>query len=405
VARAELVEDVTTLARAYRNGGAEVTQLAPRFALAGSTTRIALSDLEGLGRGERPCATVVVMTVPTHRFELRPALPRALMMVVPGVASAAGIAMLQDCSGRLLATGGIEVTMGKQLGTLEMLVIRHADESLTAPEVVLPRRATGQLPPTEPVGALPLAPLEERLGRAEASVRRDGSTFVARVDVVAEAQGQGAIVLRLREGCHRVLVLADSTRASDGVDVDALVHLPGQEEPLARDRSHAPDARLDFCTGATEEVALRFVGAAGAAPVVVLTAYWPLPRGLPTVWGDQARAGLAWALHRRPSPPIHDPPHQLFAGAAGLTSIPVEVEPSSCYLAAMTVTRGAASGARLTVDEGARRRHDDAVDPQRAASLSFCTRATERSVRFEVDLRAQTAWWGLALWRVGDGPR
>lgn len=406
VARAELGDEATTLAEAYRRGGAEeVTRLEPRFALASSVLRIPLPDVEGLGEGPHPCVTVVALAAPTHRFDLRPALPRALRLAAPAVASAAGVATLEDCSGKRLGTGAIEVTMGNRPGAIETVVVRHAPPSLSDPSVVLVARATGQAPAAEPVGALPLAPIDARQQRLQAAARRDGATFVARVDVKADRSGRGSIVLRLREGCQRVMVLADPTAVTDGVDVDALARLPEGREPLARDRSHAPDARLDFCIGQTREVELHFAGAGGPTAVMILAAHWPLPAGLPTIWGPEARAGFAWALHRRPTPAVDQSPTGLFAGASGVTALPVEVEPSSCYLAAMTVTRGEASSGRLTVSWGAHRRHDDAVGGRPAAAVSFCTGAFDRRVRLQVDMRGQAGWWGLGLWRLGDARR
>lgn len=405
-ARAELVEDVDRLAEAYERGGAEVTRVPPRFVLAEARVRIALPGLTGLGAGERPCATVIALGARSARYAMRPALPRVLGMVAPSVDAEAGVATLGDCAGRTLATGAVELVMGKRSGAIDVIVVRHRAGALSEPTVVLPERATGPLPPPEPVGPLSVAPIEQRRQRAEEAARRDGSTFVARVDVAADARGRGAIVLRLREGCHRVAVLADAAALATGasppaVDVDATIRLAGDEEDLVYDRSHAPDARLDFCIGRTRDVELRFVGAGGAVPIVVLTSYWALPSGLPSLWGDDARGGLAWALHRRSGPRLGRAPDQLVAGAAGMTLLPIAVEPSSCYLAALALTRGMASGLRLSVRVGAERRHDDATGGQPAAAVSFCTGAGQRAATLQIDVRSQTAWWGLALWRVG----
>ena len=407
-ARAELVGDAERLEEAYARGGAEVTRMTPRFVLQDTGMRAVLPGLEGLGEGARPCVTVIALAVRSARFSMRPALPRVMGMVAPAVDAEAGVAKLEDCGGESLSTGAVEVLMGKRPGTIELFVVRHAG-ALSSPSVVLPERASGPLPPPEPVGPLRLAPLAERRERAEAAARRDGASFVARVDVVSDLRGRGAIVLRLKEGCHRVAVLADAAALAPGatppaVDVDATAQFPGNEEPLVFDRSHAPDARLDFCIGRTRDVELRFVGAGGAVPIAILTSFWALPSGLPAVWGDDARAGFAWALHRRPSPAVTQPPDHVLSGASGMTRVPVAVEPSSCYLAALALTRGTSAGLRLTARLGAQRRHDDATGQLAAAAVSFCTGAADRVVTMQMDVRSQTAWWGLALWRMGGAP-
>ncbi|MCA9618925.1 MAG: hypothetical protein KC731_07885, partial [Myxococcales bacterium] len=250
--------------------------------------------------------------------------------------------------------------------------------------------------PPEP---LPVGPLGSRLAAAEAGSRRDGATFVARLDYRADARGVGALSLRLREGCHRLHVASEARRA----DVDAEVRFPGDEEPLRLDRAHAPEARLDFCLGATRDVELRFAGASPSAAVAVMDAHWPLPDGVPSIFGDQARGGFAWALHRRPSPPLGDPPIRLVAGGVGVTQVPLPLEPGACYLAAMAVSRGEALGGRLTVELGARELHDDASDPQRAAAVAFCAGPRDRTASASVELRADQAFWGLALWKLVGG--
>ena len=52
----------------------------------------------------------------------------------------------------------------------------------------------------------------------------------------------------------------------------------------------------------------------------------------------------------------------------------------------------------------ASRRHDDATGGQPAAAVSFCTGARDRLATLQMDVRSDTAWWGLALWRVGGAP-
>jgi hypothetical protein len=170
---------------------------------------------------------------------------------------------------------------------------------------------------------------------------------------------------------------------------------------MARDRSHAPDARLEFCLGEAEPVELRFVGAGGAVEVHVVDAHWPLPEGVPTRWGKEVRARIAWAMFRRHAPMVVGPPLLEALGSSGVTQLPVVVESGACYLAAYALTRGEPSSGTLTLRSGTVVRHDDA---ETSASVSFCAGPDARNATFEVGLAASQAWWVLALWRLSGAP-
>jgi hypothetical protein len=308
---------------------------------------------------------------------------------------------IEDCGRGALGLGSVDVSMGSQRGTVEVVVVTHA-APLTPLEVILPERALGPAGPHgEVAGGLKLAPLDERVTRAEEAARRDGAVMVVRVPTRSDERGAHAIGLKLRGGCHRVAVLTDQGAARGAVDVDAEVRLPGASEPLAHDRSHAPDARLDFCIGTSTTVELRLAGTGGPVPVMVLDAYWRFPAPIEGRWGDEARAGIAWALHRRRAPAIASAPIETIIGTSSATLVPIRVEPNACYLAAATVTRGDAIGGRLSASIDGDTRYDDMNELPRAAALSFCTGPTDEVVRVEVDVRGRSIWWLMALWRLG----
>ena len=50
-------------------------------------------------------------------------------------------------------------------------------------------------------------------------------------------------------------------------------------------------------------VGLLFAGAPGPVQVRWVDQVFPIPKGVPTIWGARARAGLAAALWRRKAPP------------------------------------------------------------------------------------------------------
>ena len=86
--------------------------------------------------------------------------------------------------------------------------------------------------------------------------------------------------------------------------------------------------------------------------MVVLDALWPAPKGL-TDWGRQARAGMMAAMFRRRAPQPRGTPVYEALGPAGVTSLPVRVEPHSCYLVAAGLLRGRAPAMRLSARLGA----------------------------------------------------
>ena len=80
--------------------------------------------------------------------------------------------------------------------------------------------------------------------------------------------------------------------------------------------------------------------------------------------------------------------------------MPVEVEPGSCYLAAATPIRGDARAMRLTARVGAASSWDEAAGAPHSVAVGFCA-GTQQIVQLGVHLRGPTAWWLLAVWRLG----
>jgi len=356
-----------------------------------------LSQRRGRATG---CLTIVALAERHIDFTLTEQ-PRPGATARAPKKSQAGVARIDDCDGRRV--GRVFVTMASARGTVEILMA-HQSPAALAVSLYVPQRAVGPVAPRgDPGPVLRLAPLSSRVELAERSARLDGARAVVRVHAEASNRGGGAIILKLTEGCHRLLVLAEAIDEDHPIDVDADVRARGEREPLVRDRSHAPDARLDFCLGETGPVELRFAGAGGVTPITIVDGYWPMPEAIPPGWGHGSRAAVGWALHRRRVPASLGLPLYQAVGASGVSFVPVEVEPGRCYVAAFGVTRGDVQAARLSAEVGGRVHHDDATDRMRGAAVGFCAGGV-RHARLKIDVRSRIAWWRLAVWRVPVRP-
>jgi len=412
---ADLMADRDHLTAAYLRTGATLRALPSIFLTRGEVRTFSLSPERRLRAAERRadklphCVSVIALSERHISFRLvplagSPADAHQALLPARAQQSVAGVARIEDCGGGLLSAGSINVMMDAPRGTVEVLIVRYRLR-LTPLEIILPARSQGPPPEEREQGKpLSLAPLARRALRAETVARGDGAKTVVTVKTRASERGMGNISLKLAGGCHRLSVLADP-RGAGTVDIDAEVRLSGRANALRRDRSHAPDARLDFCLGASGSVELRYAGAGGPRPVIVLDAYWPIARGVPESWGAQARAGLAWALHRRRAPTVSDVPLLQVLGPPGVTVIPAAVEPSTCYLAAFALAAGQASAGRLTVLVAGQTRYDDASEEPRGAAVTFCTPPRAEVARLVVEVRASSGEWVLSLWRLGAGAR
>ncbi len=421
---AELLADAEALLKAYKALGAQSARLSTVFLAEGQSRTIATGSPAAVGG----CWKLVAIAARHISFTLQsPALPGAASpkeQQLPAHQSKAGVAQIELCQPAMSSAavpasaavpgggessqrrGGpglkqVTVTMASERGTIDILVATFRAH-LPAVEAVLPQRALGPRAPRSELGkSLALAPLAARVARARASARRDGARAIVAATARATAKGTGSLVLNLAAGCHRLSVLA---AAGDGdgvaVDVDAEVRLFGAKKPLRRDRSHAPDARLDFCLGKTNRVELRFLGAGGAVGVRVFDALWPLPEAIEASWSPRLKASIAWALHRRRAPALRVAPSLQLIGGAGPTETAVVLAPNACYFAAFGAYSGEASAGRLTVRVGGREVHDNTAKPPHSGAVSFCT-GSERKATLRVALHGRAVWWRLVLWPLG----
>lgn len=401
---ADLSEDAERLARAWSDR-ARVERLPPLFLEHGRARTLSVARWR---EGDPSCVTVALLGVRTADFfvsrELaedpdpaRPDEPRADRRL----RSAGGSLVLSACGADRAKLGRLELEMGSPRGTLEILIAR-SDAPPRDLREILPERAPGPLAPRgDPGGPLGARPLAERLLRASQRARSEGAIVEARVEGRALPKGVGRFDLELVPGCHRLEILADASRAPGGaVDIDADVR-DAAGRVLARDRAELPDARLDLCVGEITPVHVLFAGASGPLPVTLAHARWAMPARVPVRWGPRARAAFAATLHKRRAPdPALAPIFEALGVGGSATSIPLEIEPGRCYLAALAMVRGEARSIRLAATLGDRVARDDAVDRPESASASFCA-GEEIHARFDVEVRASSAFWVLALWPMG----
>ncbi|HEY8075039.1 MAG TPA: hypothetical protein VIF62_13040, partial [Labilithrix sp.] len=208
-------------------------------------------------------------------------------------------------------------------------------------------------------------------------------------------------------GCHRLEVFArdpraDSPRRRFRLDIDAELRDPSDDRVLARDRTEAPDARLEACVGETKRLSLAYVGAPPRGDVLLALASWPMPARLPAIWGPVARSKMARVMFARHVAVPADDPVYLAQGASGTTPFPLPVEVGGCYVAVAGVTHGHARALQLRALVGARESTDERGAAEEAALTAFCVNAYE-TARIEVHARGTGVAYGLAVFRVKSG--
>jgi hypothetical protein len=405
-ARADAARDVAErVVEQWRAAGAQVTALPSRFIFDDETTLIPVPVDASTG-----CTHVALIGARglSFRARLSDASSDPLAPEASGRAtSLAGVIELRRCGGSR-PIRHLVVTSDAGRGALEVVVAR-APSALPLLTSVIPERTGGALPPVPETGALPaLPPIEKRAELAEARGKREGAHIEARTALRAGDDGAGEGELALGAGCHRVELFARDPRADRAgrrfrLDVDAELRDPSNgDHVIARDRTEAPDARLEACVGKSTRINLVFAGAPPNGELTSTLASWPLPEHLPALWGAATRSKMARVMFtRHVAVPVDDPVF-LAEGSAGTTPFPLSVEVGACYLAVVALTHGHARSLQIRTVVGARESTDERGAAEEAGLSAFCVSGQE-SARLEIHARGAGVGWGLALFRVKSG--
>jgi hypothetical protein len=361
------------------------------------------------GEHESACTQIAVIGARglSFRARLSDAPMDPLMPPEPQAraSSTAGVLELRRCDRDRPAVRYTVIAAEGGRGAVEVVVGR-SERPLAHLSSFIPERTGGAVPPSPDVGALPaLLPQDKRAEAAEVRARRDGAIVQGRMSARSGVDGSGDEELLLDEGCHRIELFGrEIARDRPGrrfrLDIDAEMHVG--EALLARDRTEAPDARLETCVGGATRIVLAYSGAFPHSEVVITRGSWPLPARLPAMWGPLTRSKMARAMFVRHVAMPADDPVFLAQGSTGTTPIPLSVETGACYLAVVGVARGRARQLQLRALVGARESTDERGAAEEAALSAFCVRAHE-SARLEVLARGNGVSWGLALFRLKSG--
>jgi hypothetical protein len=357
---------------------------------------------EGAFDGGRPtCTTLAFLTGRSTDFVVRLDALTGLKHHTSGghaERSVAGAVLISECGAGREAFARLSIELRVARSALETVI---AVGEGAAPPIadMLPERASGPTAPlTDPGPRGLLEPLDVRVRRAEQRAKNTGAASVRVQQFTAEPDGSGRELVRLDEGCHRIELLADLA-GKHPIDLDAEMREATTERLVARDRSDAPDARLELCAGSSMGVDLVFAGAPGPVEVLLMDALYPLPRGVPTAWGARARGAMAAALWRRKLPSLEDGPIDQRLGVAGTTSIPISIEPASCYVAVIGTIRGDPRSVTLTAKVDTRTAFDSNAGLVDGSAVAFCSGGADKA-RLETEVRGSAVAWVLDVWRL-----
>lgn len=392
-ARADLHADAEALAESWRASGLFAERRVPSFLEAGRHRLLSL-DPADVSNGAEGCTTVTVLATRSLDFSVftGPADRR-------GQRSLGGVATIVRCGATREDLSRVSVAMRSPRGAIEVVVARGPGAAPPPETTLVERSVDAPKTPVDPGRPRGSEPLAVRAARVEGRVRDDGATSVHTMAQVASDEGTATLTLRLADGCHRIEVVGDLGAHGRVPDLDAELRDTASGAMLARDRSESADARVDVCVGEATRVLLSVSGAAIRGRLAILDARWTIPAGIPESLGARVRATFAAGHRRRRAPSVREAAFSSSFGAAGLTQVPVEVEPGACYLISVASVRGEARSLSVSTDIGGRPLRDDGGPARDGGTLSFCSGERDHQV-IRVDARGQSLVWMLSTWKL-----
>lgn len=393
-AGATLADDLARLKAAWGRE-ARVEHLRPRLLSRGETLPLALPLWATRELGDE-CTTVTILASPRVSFVVQAAQG-------PNVdlrSSEVGAVQLQRCGARRAELRRAVVEMRSPRGIVELLVA-ESSTPLAALSSVLAHRDPGPKLPGGQAGPAPIPPpLELRAVAWEAQARRDGATKIERQVIKSQSSELPSARLSLDEGCHRLSALGLSPAGRDAPrDLDLFLRGEALFELRREDQSENSDAEISVCVASPAPVRLGVLGLGPADPAVLQHARFPMPLGLPERWGPLVRSRLAEAFFRRHSTGVPREPIHESLGVAGRTTLPLNLELRTCYVAGLGVLQGNPRALLLEVTPNDRDGAADSTSDAEALVVAFCT-GDDGLVRVRVEAVGSSVAWVLALWRV-----
>jgi hypothetical protein len=405
-AGADLGSDVARLQLAW-SLNARVTRLPARLLERGDPRPLVLPQGSIDPRGGA-CVTIALLGATSTTFAVR-FMPTAGIGRKPdrdhAEQSVAGAIQLVRCGPQRVSFAQLALQMRSPRGIIEVLVAQ-SDVPVPSLALTLSHRDPGSARERRHFSARPReAPVADRVGPILRRVAREGAVDVRQTSILSGYAGAGGSIVQLDEGCHRFHLVGEPTPqgAPRGVDIDLeLLWMPFGEVAVS-DYANSSDASALLCVARTQNVALRFVGAAPRTPVVLIRARWNLPQGLPQHWGPRARGQAAAALRRLRAPPLLEPPVQQWLGVTGVTTLPVELIPGACYVGAVATVTGQPHTLGLAAMVGRHHGRNEAGPEDSSSALSFCAPESERGL-LEVQALGHGVVWVAGLWQTGMLP-
>jgi hypothetical protein len=403
-ASADLGADVERVKLAWSAFG-RVHHLAPRFLERGDRLPLLL-PAELLDPETPGCVTLALLTPTSLHFVLDShAPPDATAALREPQESLAGAVEIARCGTDKAAFSALGVVMRSPQGLLETLVVA-TPEGAPSLTTVLPHRDPGPIAPLAGSGPRPaVAPLSARARAIEQRAAREGALEFSSEDVQSSGAGAGSELFAFGAGCHVLELLADEETSPGlrGADVDLEVSEADGEEVLAVDQGESSDARVVFCLGEARALRVRFQGGAPMSRLLLVRTRFDLSAELPAVWDSDTRARFSAVIRATRQDLRGAKLVDASLGVQGATSMPLRLEPGSCYLSLVVPLRGDAPMLAVHAEVGPRSASDRSLPGAPGTGVGFCTDHDAQAV-LEVEARGFGVVWMSALFRTASVP-